>query len=56
MSCFNINLRKGSFLQKSTAYKRKHLLYNKVISVLKKKCLKSILKLAHQPSTYEIPW
>ena len=37
MSCFNINLKQGPSFKKSTYYKRNHLLYNKAISVLKKK-------------------
>ena len=37
-----------------TAYEINHLLYSKVISVLKKK--KSTLKLAQHPYTYKIPW
>ena len=44
MSYFNTNLQQGSSLKK-TAYERNHLLYNKVISVL---------KLAHHPSAYKI--
>ena len=36
-----------------TGPKRNHLLYNKVISVLKK--TEIILKLPHHPSTYKIP-
>ena len=42
------------FLKNSTAYKRNHILYNKVISVLKKKY--SILKLLCHPTKYKIHW
>ena len=40
----------GCILQKSTAYKRNHLRYNKVIKVFKKK--ESVLKLVHHPYIY----
>ena len=50
MSCFNINLQQGSSLKRVPLINC--LLYNKVISVFKKKWI--ILKLARYPSTYEI--
>ena len=42
------------FLKNSAAYKRNHILYNKVISILKKKY--SILKLLCHPTKYKIHW